>query len=312
MTARRPFERVPFAELPDLPRVPHDLARTTSREIAMRSRPFGEQRVHYREIGEGPPLLLVHGLMTTSYSWRYVYAPLAARYRVIAPDLPGAGRTTKSADCNHSAAALAEWIGEFQEALGIRGCLAVGNSLGGYLCMRHALRDEGAFARLVNIHSPALPDARYYALHGGLAIPGVRAALAAVIRRDRERWVWKNVHYFDETLKSREETREYAAPLGDDAGIATFIRYLYDTMSPAGFAEFRDALEARKGRAFPMPLLLLYSRQDPLVPPKNGDRLHALIAESTLTWLDHTSHFAHVDTPEPVVREVMAFLTAGA
>ena len=308
----RPFERVPFELLPDVPRRPHDLARTTSHEIAMPSRPFGDLRVHYREMGAGPPLLLVHGLMTTSYSWRYVYAPLAERFRVIAPDLPGAGRTTKRAECNHSAAALAEWIGEFQAALGIRGCLAVGNSLGGYLCMRHALRDDGAFARLVNIHSPALPDARYHALHAGLAIPGARAALTAVIRRDRERWVWKNVHYFDETLKSREETREYAAPLGDDAGIATFIRYLYDTMSPAGFAEFRDELEARRGRAFPMPLLLLYSRRDPLVPPKNGDRLHELIAGSSLAWLDDTSHFAHVDTPEAVVREVMPFLTAGA
>jgi pimeloyl-ACP methyl ester carboxylesterase len=56
----------------------------------MRSRPFGELRVHYREHGKGEPLLLIHGLMTTSYSWRYVYSALGSRYRIIAPDLPGA------------------------------------------------------------------------------------------------------------------------------------------------------------------------------------------------------------------------------
>jgi pimeloyl-ACP methyl ester carboxylesterase len=305
----RPFERVPFRELPDRPRVPHDDARASLRDLSMRSEPFGEIRVRYRELGDGPPLLLVHGLMTSSYSWRYVIAPLARRYRVIAPDLPGAGGSDKRASCNHSAAALAEWIVELQATLGIRGCLAVGNSLGGYLCMRAALRDGGAFSRLVNIHSPALPDARYHVLHAALALPGARRLLVRMIHRDPERWVWRNVHYFDETLKSREETREYAAALSTDEGAGAFVRYLADAMAPAGFRDFVAELDARRG-PFPMPLLLLYSRRDPLVPPRNGDALHAKIPGSSLVWLDDTSHFAHVDTPEPVLRAVEAFFGA--
>ncbi|HEY8039078.1 MAG TPA: alpha/beta hydrolase [Polyangiaceae bacterium] len=279
----------------------------------MRSRPFGELRVHYREHGDGPPLLLVHGLMTTSYSWRYVYASLGRAYRVIAPDLPGSGRTDKPDAPSYSAAALAEWIGEFQEAAGIRGCPAVGNSLGGYLCMRLALRDPGAFARLVDMHSPAFPEARYHALHAALAIPGARRALSAFIRRDPARWVWRNVHYFDETLKSLEETREYGAPLATPEGARAFIRMLSETMAPGGFADFVADLEERKAgeTPFPVPLLLLYARYDPLVPATHGDRLHASIAGSSLAWLEDTSHFAHVDTPEPVVREIMTFLGAG-
>lgn len=305
---RAPFERVPFEQLPETPRRPHDLALTTARDVPMRSRPFGDLVVHVREHGEGPPLLLVHGLMTTSYSWRYVYGALGKRYRVIAPDLPGAGRTGKPDAPSYSAEALAEWIGELQQALGIRGCLAVGNSLGGFLCMRLALRDEGAFARLVNIHSPAFPDARYHALRAALSVPGARAALARVIRRDPQRWVWRNVHYFDETLKSREETAEYAAPLATEEGVTAFVRYLAETMSPRGFAELRDALAARAGRPFPVPLLLLYARRDPLVPPANGVKLRDSIAGAELRWLEDTSHFAHVDTPEAVLREVTAFL----
>ena len=178
MTSRAPFERVPFEQLPQAPRRPHDLALTTARDVAMRSRPFGDLTVHVREHGEGPPLLLVHGLMTTSYSWRYVYGALGRRFRVIAPDLPGAGRTGKPDAPSYSAEALAEWIGELTETLGIRGCLAVGNSLGGFLCMRLALRDPGAFSRLVNIHSPAFPDARYHALRAALAVPGAHGARA--------------------------------------------------------------------------------------------------------------------------------------
>jgi pimeloyl-ACP methyl ester carboxylesterase len=58
-----------------------------------------------------------------------------------------------------------------------------------------------------------------------------------------------------------------------------------------------------------MPLLLLYSRQDPLVPPATGKRLAALIADAELTWLERTSHFAHVDSPERVVPLLLDFLT---
>ena len=120
--------------------------------------------------------------------------------------------------------------------------------------------------------------------------------------------MWRNVHYFDESLKSREETAEYAAPLATPEGVAAFVRYLAETMSPRGFRELRDALAARAGRPFPVPLLLLYSRRDPLVPPTNGPRLRDSIAGAELRWLDDTSHFAHVDTPEAVVREVEGFL----
>jgi pimeloyl-ACP methyl ester carboxylesterase len=304
----RPFERVPFDELPELPRKPHDFARTTPRELSMSSRPFGDVRIHYREHGKGPPLLLIHGLMTSCYSWRYVYGPLGKHYRIIAPDLPGAGRSSSPDAKSYSAAALAEWIGEFQSALGIHGCRTVGNSMGGYLCMRLALADDSAFERLVNMHSPASPEPRYYALRAALSIPGVRTGLAKFVQRDPRRWVWRNVHYYDETLKSREEGGEYTIPLVQRDGVKAFIRHLYEAMSPAGFSEFWSELESRRGRPFPMPLLLLYSEKDALVPPVNGEKLHALIPGSKLVWIPESSHFMHIDTPEPTVAALLDFL----
>jgi hypothetical protein len=50
-----------FADLPEAPRKPHAFATTTARDVAMRSRPFGDLTVHVREIGEGPPLLFSMG-----------------------------------------------------------------------------------------------------------------------------------------------------------------------------------------------------------------------------------------------------------
>jgi pimeloyl-ACP methyl ester carboxylesterase len=231
-----PFRRGEFSALPLEPARPHPWARTVAKTVALESKPFGKIEIHYREHGNGPPLLLVHGLMTSSYSWRYVLEPLGQRYRLVIPDLPGAGRSGKP-DVAYSPDALSTAISELQRALGIRGCLAIGNSLGGYLCMKLALRDPGAFSRLVNVHSPGVPDARIRALHAALSIPGVARALAWWVRREPLRWAHANVHYYDESLKSLEEAHEYGDPLATVEGARAFVRYLKDAVAPHPMAE---------------------------------------------------------------------------
>lgn len=294
-----PFVRGRFADLPSKPRKPHDYQATEAEELTMRSAPFGEIRIHYRTIGQGPPLLLVHGLMTSSYSWRYVMKPLSAHFRVIAPDLPGSGKSDTPTDRPYRAPAYAEWLVEFVDALGIRGARAVGNSLGGYLSMLAVLRSPGLFSDLVNLHSPGVPEARLRALAAVLAIPGVQRGLAAYMRSRPQRWVHQNVHYYDETLKSAEEAQEYGAPLASVQGSRAFARILSEVLLPA---DLEQGLAALSAAPFPIPLLLVYARQDPMVPPEHGETFHRLIEGSKLLWLEKSSHFPQVDCPEKLVR----------
>ena len=310
----RPFSRVPFSQLSAAPRRPHPYFDAEAAELTMDSTSFGRLRIHYRTFGAGAPLLLVHGLMTSSYSWRYVLQGLGERFAVVAPDLPGCGRSEVPRDRSYRADALATWIGEFQEAVGIAGCHAVGNSLGGYLCMRRALDAPGSFERLVNIHSPALPDARLRALHAGLAVPGVASSLAWYVRRSPERWAHRNVHYYDETLKSREESREYGTPLATHAGARAFVRYLHETLAPEDLARFVSELDRRRRGdvSFPVPLLLLYAREDRIVPPAVGQALQKLVPEASLVWLERSSHFAQVDQPDEVVQTLRDFFAQPA
>jgi len=308
----RPFQRGRFADLPETPHRAHRFFELAEERVTVDSAPFGKLAISYRALGSGAPLLLVHGLMTTSYSWRYVIDELARGFRVVAIDLPGCGRSDKPRAARYGAPELAHFLVELTGALGIRGCRVVGNSMGGYLCMRAALLDGGAFGRVVNIHSPGVPDWRYRALGGALATPGVAAALSWWIRRAPQRWAHRNVHYFDESLKSLEEAAEYGDPLATSDGARAFIGYLKDAFAPRDVAAFVAELAARRAGAqpFPVPLLLLYARQDPLVPPSVGERLHELLPEAPLVWLESTSHFAHVDTPEAVLRELAPFLAA--
>jgi pimeloyl-ACP methyl ester carboxylesterase len=305
-----PFRRGAFEDLPERPRIPHAYFEARVKRVRVTTPELGTLAAHVRIHGSGPPLLLVHGLMTSSYSWRYVLEPLGKHFTVYAPDLPGAGQSQPAPF--YGPAAIASWIGALQRELGIRGCRVVGNSMGGYLCMRLALRDPEAVARLVNVHSPGVPEARLYLLRTLLAIPGVRARLSRHVRREPLRWVHRHVHYWDESLKSMEEAHAYGDPLATADGADAFVGYLSQTMELGPIQEFQRELLARKARAlpFPVPLLHLYARRDPMVPPRFG----AIMAERTgapLLWIDEGSHFMHVDAVDRFLPPVLDFLFIG-
>ena len=267
---------------------------------------LGTTRIHVREYGAGEPLLLVHGLMTAGYSWRYVLESLGAQYRLVIPDLPGAGRSDYP-DVFMGPDVLAGSIVALIDALGIRGTKAIGNSLGGYLCMRAAMRDPGAMSRLVNEHSPGVPTGRMRALRWAMRLLPSWRLVDRMVRKNPERWVHRNVHYYDETLKSREEHREFAIPLRERAGRRTFYRHLRDTLDVRAMKQFVAALQAR---TFPIPLLLVYAKTDPVVPPSVGDRLRTLVPSAAFIQLTEGSHFAHVDAAPRFIEAVTPFLTS--
>lgn len=310
MGALKPFQQLPFEAVPEAPRLPHAYAQSVARSVAIATPAFGPLSVHVRVMGQGPPLLLVHGFMTTSYSWRYVLAPLAERFTVYAPDLPGSGRSDKPA-ASYAPDHLADAIGAIMRALDIVGAPVIGNSLGGYLAMRLALRDPTVMGRLVNMHSPGVPTGRMWALKVALAlVPFDAAIVRRLVWRDPERWVHKRSHYWDETLKSREEYREYAAPLRTPEGVAAFHRMLGETFDPSAMKAFTRELARRRdaGQRFPVPLRFIYAKADPMVPPVIGERLHALVPDADFITLERGSHFAHVDAPDLFLAALQGFI----
>lgn len=308
----KPFERVPFEELPELPRVPHAFFDAPERRVDTWTEGLGDVETSVRVLGSGPPLILLHGLMTTGYSWRYVLAPLAERYTVIVPDLPGVGRSS-APDGRYTPAAISDWLWALQQRLGVVGCRLVGNSMGGYLATHHVLRRPGAVSRLVVAHAPFVADPRLLALAAVIRAPGAEGGLRALVARDPERWAWRNVHYWDETLKSREETREYGPPLVTPGGARGFHRYLRDAMAPGPMRALARSLEQRRdaGCDFPVPLLLVYARQDPMVPARHGERMAERVPDAGYRWLDHASHFAHIDAVDAYLDAVRPFLEKG-
>jgi pimeloyl-ACP methyl ester carboxylesterase len=304
-TVATPFRQLPFRDLPERPRIPHRWAEVETHRAVIATEAYGELDTAWYTYGSGPPLLLVHGLMTAAWSWRYVLPLLGDRFTLVMPDLPGSGATAKP-DATYEPDRLADWLGGFVGRLGLRGCAAIGNSLGGYLALRLAIRDPGALGRLVDLHSPGVPLARLWALAAVIRMPGAERLLRALVHRDPERWVHRNVHYYDESLKSLEEARVWAEPLRSVEGVRAFHRILRDTLDPRQMRAFLGELHRVS-----IPTLLVYATTDPLVPPWIGDALAERIPGAGLVRLDQASHFAHVDAPDRFVAAVDAFLAQG-
>src|SRR5689334_747771 len=98
----------PYYELPDAyVEVAFTDAEGTARRV----------RARHKTVGDGPPLVLVHGLMTSSYSWRYVIEKLARGYRVFTPDLVGSGKTDKPSDLVYSVENIARFLAAYVRAV---------------------------------------------------------------------------------------------------------------------------------------------------------------------------------------------------
>ena len=144
-------------------------APSTRREIELRETVLHGHRVAYRCAGSGPPVVLVHGITSTSATWERVMPYLAERYTVIAPDLLGHGESAKPRG-DYSLGAYASGVRDLLVSLGHERATFVGHSLGGGVtmqlayqfperCERLVLVDSGGLGREVNLllRSATLP-----------------------------------------------------------------------------------------------------------------------------------------------------------
>ena len=266
-------------------------------------------RTHHKELGAGPPMVLVHGLMTTSYSWRYVLEPLAARYRVHALDLVGSGDTEKPPDLVYSVDNVARFLCAYVREVSSEPVYLVGNSLGGLYCVAALLRDAAIARRFVQMHSPGYPMARTRLLHALLGWSAMRSVVASVSHRWRRTFVARNQHYHRPDMVSEELVTEYASLFETREGAEVFVRILRESVDPSEHAAIVAQLRARKARGehFPVETLLLYATEDAMVPPAFGSLWAEDLPGSTLRWMKETSHFVQCDAPEETVRLLLEF-----
>lgn len=114
----------------------------------------GTHEIHYVEGGRGETVLLLHGIFGAKEHWNDFARHLTRRYRVVAPDLPGFGASTRLANEAYGYAAQAGRLADFVDALGMPALHVAGSSMGGTLAALLALRRPGQVASLAFIGAP--------------------------------------------------------------------------------------------------------------------------------------------------------------
>jgi pimeloyl-ACP methyl ester carboxylesterase len=264
-------------------------------------------RVAYRTAGDGPVVVLVHGITSTSATWERVMPYLARRFNVLAPDLLGHGGSAKPRG-DYSLGAYASGIRDLLLALGHQRATIVGHSLGGGVAMQLAYQFPERCERLVLIDSGGL-GREVNALLRAATLPGaefVLPLLASTGLVDAGRMVGRFFGRLGLRLGTDiEEMARGHASLSDPAARAAFVHTLRTIVDPSGQ---RASATDRLYLAERVPFLIVWGDRDPIIPLAHGEAAHGQVPSSRFEVFEGAGHFPHIDDPQRFVDVLQEFI----
>jgi pimeloyl-ACP methyl ester carboxylesterase len=264
----------------------------------------GADSLHCEVSGEGRPLLLLHGFGASIYSWRNLIPEIPPGYRAYAIDLKGFGKSPKPADSRYSVDDQANLIMDFIARKNLRSVSLIGHSMGGGIAILTALKlmDNGQ-----QVSSIVLIDA--------IAFPQKAPAFISFLRTPIVNWMGVNVippdiqvrailklAYYDDSKITQDEVEAYAYALRQPGGRQALI-----TTAAQIIPKDTHALTERY-RSLRMPALVLWGREDAIVPLQIGNRLHSALPNSTLRIIESSGHIPHEEVPERSIKLIVEFL----
>jgi len=253
---------------------------------------------NYHDVGEGSPLILLHGSgpgVSGWANWRGVIPELSKRFRVLVPDQVGFGYTAEPADFNYQF--MDSWVAQisaFIEGLQLDKVCLVGNSFG------------GAVALAVTIARPDLVDR--LVLMGAVGVPGVMTP-----ELDQ---IWGYTPSF-EAMKgmldvmafNRAIVTDDLAELRYQASLRAGVQARYEKLFPAPRQRWLDAASQDYSdiAAIQAPTLLLHGRDDRVIPLEMSLRMHQLIANSQLHVFGNCGHWTQIEQSSRFIRLVSDF-----
>lgn len=261
-------------------------------------------RLHYQEKGSGTPLVLLHGYVSSTYTWREVFLPLSERYRVIALDLKGFGLSAKP-DGDYTRRAQADLLSRFLDEMKIERAILCGSSMGGEVALNAARYHPHQVERLILVDSTGVNvDGGSSVAPGFASLPVVGPLLMAVaLTNDRLVRQGLSNNYYDQSKVTEESVFVYHRPLKTrDGQRAAYLARRQANLRP---------VEAEIEKIAP-PTLILWGAEDRIVPVAAGERLHQLIGGSRLVVFERCGHLPHEEMPERFISEVTNFAAPAA
>jgi pimeloyl-ACP methyl ester carboxylesterase len=259
-------------------------------------------RVNYVEMGQGPPVILIHGLSGCWQNWLENIPHLAGRHRVIAVDLPGFGESELPNE-EISIPGYGRFVDAFLGEVGVERAALIGNSMGGFIAAEATIAHPGRVEKLVLVSAAGLVrvgNRQLYALERAARLfhPLTAAFLARreyLVRRPklRKRMLYGVVRH--PALIAPELAYEVAS----GAGKPGFL----DALNAAVNYDFRDRLPS-----ISIPTLIVWGGNDRVVPVAGADQYEELIPNARRVIFEDTGHLPMLERPGRFNQLVEEFL----
>jgi pimeloyl-ACP methyl ester carboxylesterase len=264
-----------------------------------------DQRMAYLDMGQGPPVILIHGFGGSMWQWEHQQRPLSADFRLITPDLIGSGLSAKP-EIEYLPEQMLEFFVGFMDALQIKQAALVGNSMGAGVAIAMALTYPDRVSRLVlidgfpaqvreKVTSPSIkraldtPAPSWLASFGNWLFGGVM--IESVLREIVHDPALLTPAVIERSNRNRQRP-----------GVIPPLMTVRDTLPlwENGFA--RRIGEIRH------PTLILWGDEDRVFPLSVGEELQHTIKGSTLIRIPQTGHLPQWERPDLANRAMIDFL----
>jgi pimeloyl-ACP methyl ester carboxylesterase len=266
-------------------------------------------RMRYLRAGSGPALILLHGLLGYSFSWRYTIPALAPYATVYAPDMLGAGFSDRPPGLDHSMRATAQRSLQFVKALGISSFDLLGTSHGGAVAMMAAAecvsRNSALRLRRLVLVAPVNP----FSAHGRLLAPFAGSTLGSVLFRfgaTRMSFLFSYFHarlYSDRSHIPAGALQGYEAPLAKPGLLENALGIVRT------WTKDLHELEMTLPKLINVPTLFMWGSKDSAVYVSSAVQLQKYFSRSKLIVFPGAGHLPYEECPEEFNRELIEFLS---
>ena len=257
-----------------------------------------------QESGKGKPIVFIHGLGASSYTWHKIAPELAKTNRVIAIDLKGFGQSDKPLDNRYSIFDQAKLVEDFLSRSGLRGVTLVGHSYGGGVALAVALNQMDAgnrqIEKLVLIDSVAYRQPLPFFFQV-LRTPIIGELGMTLVPPEVQMARALSIAYYKDEKVTKETVDNYASALHSEGGRHALFHTI-NSLDPEKAEEF-----SYRYRTLTTPALLLWCEHDKIVPLKFGKRLFSELPDARIEVIEDCGHIPHEEQPEETLRLIRSF-----
>jgi len=251
---------------------------------------FG-QKIQYVEAGSGPTVILLHGLGGSSQVWQFSIPALAEKYHVIVPDQIGFGKSDKPL-VNYRIRTYVDFLDQFCKQLKIERATLVGNSMGGWIAAMFTASFPDRVDKLVLVDAAGYAPPKDFDTRVFFGLnPTTREGMKVLVAKVFYNKAFQTDAFIDQSIAVR-------LAAGDGYTINSI------TESIIRGEDFLDDIV----KTIKRPTLIIWGRQDGLVPLAEGERFNKDIAGSKMVVIDQCGHMPNAEKPGEFNAAVLKFL----